>query len=48
MCRKCHVESEVLQKYIKNNNLKWGEDSDLVKLWLKQLGLKSIPRKRNS
>lgn len=48
MCRKCHVESEHLNKYVKTNHLKWGEDSDLVKLWLKKLGLKSLPKKRIS
>lgn len=48
MCRKCHVESENLHKYVKNNHLRWGEDSDLVRLWLKKLGLKSVPKKRNN
>lgn len=48
MCRKCNLESEVLQKYVKTHRLKWGEDSDLVRLWLRQLGIKSVPKKRNS
>ena len=48
LCRKCHIQSEILQKYIKVNHLKWGEDSDIVKLWMRQLGVKSAPRKRNS
>ena len=48
MCRSCYMESETLQKYIKSNHLKMGEDSDLVRMWLKQLGLKTAPKKRTS
>lgn len=48
MCRKCNIESEVLNKYVQSHHLKFGEDSDVVKLWLKQLGLKHIPKRRIS
>lgn len=48
MCRVCHVQSDVLNKYVKSHNLRFGEDSDVVKLWLKQIGLKSVPKRRIS
>lgn len=38
----------MLKKYTKSNHLRFGDDSDIVRLWLKQLGLKAVPKKRVS
>ena len=48
MCKVCHTESELIHKYVQVNHLKWGEDSDLVKMWLRKLGLKQVPKRRNT
>ena len=42
MCKTCHVESETLKKYAENYKVCWGEDSDMCRLWLKQLGYKTF------
>ena len=41
MCKICHKESEILNRYAEDNRVAWGEDSDMSKMWLKQLGRQS-------
>lgn len=38
LCNCCFMESEILKKYVENNKIVWGEDSELGKLWIKQFG----------